>query len=121
MTILDAPRGTRRRCIAAFALATGFGFFFAAPTLAADDLVPVPDVPAIPEVDVGEPVAPGADSVMPAVAPPPEITAPEITTPDPPITISVEAEGGNVDAPERVLSPVEDETEAQKGPETAVV
>ncbi len=102
-------------------MVTASGLVFAAPTLAADDLVPVPEVPAIPEVDVGEAVAPGADSVMPAVAPPPEITAPEITTPDPPITISVEAEGGNVDVEVRVLSPVEDATETQKGPETGVV
>ena len=89
---------------------------FAAPTLAADDLVPVPEVPAIPEVDTGEPVVPGLDSAMPEVAPPPEIT-----TPDPPITISVEAEGGNVDVEVRVLSPAEDATETQKSPETGVV
>ena len=97
-------------------MVTASGLVFAAPTLAADDLVPVPQVPAIPEVDAGEAVVPGADSAMPAVAPPPEIT-----TPDPPITISVEAEDGNVDVSVRVLSPVEDEAEAQKGPETAVV
>ena len=46
--------GRARRCIAAFAIATASGLVFAAPTLAADDLVPVPEVPAIPEVDAGE-------------------------------------------------------------------
>ena len=105
--------GRARRCIAALAIVTASGLVFAAPTLAADDLVPVPEVPAIPEVDAGESVVPGADSAMPAVAPPPEIT-----TPEPPITISVEADGGNVDVSVRVLSPVEDETEPEKGPET---
>ena len=109
--------GRARRWIAAFAIATASGLVFAAPTLAADDLVPVPEVPAIPEVEAGEPVVPGADAAVPAVTPPPEIT----TTADPPITISVETEGGNIDVSVRVLSPVGDETETEKVPETTVV
>ena len=100
------------------AIVVGVALATAGRTFAADDVVPIPQVPPPSEVTTDTTLASASDPVLPPV---PELTAPDATPAEQPITVNVEADAGNVDVSIRVLSPGRDEDAAQDPAETSVV
>jgi hypothetical protein len=87
-------------------------------TFAADSVVPILQAPPLPEVTSDTTFAAADDTVPPTV---PEATVPDATPAEQPITVSVEADAGNIDVSVRILSPGRDEDTASDAAETTVV
>ena len=85
----------------------------AGPGLAADELVPLVEIPPPPDVATSAPSVAPPDPTQPP-APGSESSTPSAT--EPPITISVDTDGGDVDVSVRVLSPGEDAGEGVEPP-----
>ena len=113
--------GSRRirlasRCRRGVVLTTfvGLSLAMATPGLAADELVPGVEIPAPPAVATNAPVtAPATDTTEPPTL---ESSPSAPTATEPPITVSVNADGGNIDVSVRVLSPGEDAGDAAEPP-----
>lgn len=81
----------------------GGALAMAAPGFAADELL-VPEIPAPPELPTIAPTVTPIDSTLP---PAPESNPSASTQAEPPITVTVDADAGNLDVSVRVLSPGE--------------
>jgi hypothetical protein len=84
----------------------------AAPGFAADEPL-VPEIPSPPELPTVAPSVAPIDSTLP---PAPESDPSTSTQAEPPITVTVDADAGNIDVSVRVLSPGEDASAAVEPP-----
>ncbi len=92
------------------AILTTCGLFGTGPALAADDIVPIPQVPSA--LDIG---TAGSDESSDGSVPQAPVAAEQ------PVTVNVQVDGGNVDVSVRVSSPGEDGSAASESAEMPVV
>ena len=94
-------------------ISVGLALALAGPGLAADELVPLVEIAPPPDVATSAPFVAPPDSTQP---PAHESDSSEPTATEPPITVSVNVDGGDVDVSVRVLSPGEDADESAQPP-----
>jgi hypothetical protein len=97
------------------AILTTCGLVATGPALAADDVVPIPQIPTV--LDTG--ISGSDESSDGSVVQPPVPTV--ASTVEQPVTVDVQVDGGNVDVSVRVLSPGEDGSESPESAEPPVV
>jgi hypothetical protein len=94
----------------------------AGPALAADDLAPLPPLPAPPVAVPGTQTSQAAPDPLAMAVPAVPSPIEELSQEEPPITVEVtESQAGNIDVSVRVLSPDDDETSTAEGLEPNAV